>query len=206
MIDTKLNLPRHGLESLLKSVGSSADNPSAPPGASLAISLNAQINLRGNSRNKGFLSAARKALGQDLPLTANTFHQGEPGVFWLGPDEWLISSNEESSAVLLGRLRDHLQDHAFAATDVGAGQVCLSLTGANASDILAKGCTLDFHPDHFQVGDCAQSGLGKTSVLIALVSNAPEFRIMVRRSYADYLVRWLLHSGKEFGLRAGAAS
>ena len=87
-----------------------------------------------------------------------------------------------------------------AVNDVSAGQVCLTLAGESARQVLAKGCTLDFHPDVFGVGACAQSGLARATVLVAQITDEPEYELYVRRSYADYLARWLHHSGREFGI------
>ena len=72
---------------------------------------------------------------------------------------------------------------------------------ATAAALLAKGCTLDFHPRVFSAGQCAQSGLAKTSVLIAMVDDRPTFDVIVRRSFAEYLALWLQHSGAEFGIQ-----
>jgi sarcosine oxidase subunit gamma len=59
---------------------------------------------------------------------------------------------------------------------------------------LAKGCTLDFHPRVFRPGTCAQSGLAKANVLIRLGDDPDSFDVVVRRSFADYLLRWLRHA------------
>ncbi len=87
-----------------------------------------------------------------------------------------------------------------AVNDVSGGNVVLRLSGARTRQLFAKGCTLDFHPDVFNVGECAQSGLGKAAVLFGLVDDAPTFDVIVRRSFADYLVKWLRHSGSEYGI------
>ena len=67
-------------------------------------------------------------------------------------------------------------------------------------DLLAKGCTLDFHPSRFPVGACAQTGLAKAGVLVGKLDAAPRFELVVRRSFADYLVRWIMHSAAPHGL------
>ena len=74
------------------------------------------------------------------------------------------------------------------------------LEGSAARKILAKGCTLDLHPSVFPVGACAQSGLAKASVVLGLLGEAPTFMIVVRRSYSDYLCRWLSNAGSDAGI------
>ena len=191
--------PRHGLEPLLGRLAAKDD------GSALVLSVGTprtQINLRGNARDESFVAAVDKALGQSLPLAPNTVASGDYRLYWLGPNEWLIHSDDEDAGTLLAKLRDALSGQSFALTDVSAGQVALQLRGEAARHVLARGCTLDFDPSVFRVGDCAQSGLAKAAALIALRDDSPCFDIFVRRSFADYVVRWLHHAGREYGLKA----
>jgi len=50
---------------------------------------------------------------------------------------------------------------------------------------------LDLHPDVFRAGDCAQSGLGKATMLLGCIDTAPVYEIIVRRSFSEYALRWL---------------
>ena len=99
-----------------------------------------------------------------------------------------------------GSLEEASQDRHVAVNDLSGGQIALELKGPNCRDLLAKGCTLDLHPSVFSVGDCAQSGLAKASVLIALTDETPTFLVVVRRSFSDYLCRWLAHAGSDEGI------
>ena len=181
---------RHGLERFLASLPRHADGTVEievlPPLG--------QINLRGDPGSVS--SVASQLLGEELPLTANTMRIGVRRVYWLGPDEWLIVTVAEETAGLLAQLRDALQQASL--TDVSGGQVALRISGPNARDVLEMGCTLDFHPSEFKVGDCAQTGLAKATVLIGLIDNEPTYEILVRRSFADYLARWLRRSAGEY--------
>lgn len=88
----------------------------------------------------------------------------------------------------------------MAATVVSGGQTVVRLAGSKVCDVLAKGCTLDFHPRVFKPGDCAQSTLGKAPITIRQIDEAPAYDIVVRRSFADYLWLWLQDGAKEYGL------
>ena len=158
------------------------------------------INLRGDPDDKDFMAAAEQALGQGLPLQANTASRGEHRVFWLGPDEWLVMTDVSAARALANRLGDAVAGMTAAANDVSGGNVTLELRGPACRDLLAKGFTLDLHESVFAVGDCAQSGLAKASVLLALTDAEPVFLVVVRRSFSDYLCRWLHHAGQEFGI------
>ena len=178
------------------------------------------LNLRGDPNESGFPEAVGEALGQPLPIAANTFTEGECRAFWLGPDEWLVMTEPGMEKALAARLEAALAGRACALTDLSGGQICIRLGGRNARDVLAKGSTLDFHPRVFLPGQCAQTVLGKASMLIALsragadsagsddtrTGNNPGladesgvFDIVVRRTFADYAAEWLYRSALEFG-------
>lgn len=156
------------------------------------------INLRGNPDDEEFIATCEQALNQSIPKIANHLSRDTHTIFWLGPNEWLLITEQSNVA---DRLTSALADQHSSVTDLSGGQILLQLTGQHACDLLAKGCTLDFHPRHFQPGHCAQSGLAKTSMLIGLLDDAPTFQIVIRRSFADYAARWLDHAGHEYGLR-----
>jgi sarcosine oxidase subunit gamma len=158
------------------------------------------VNLRGNPGNDAFREAVEAGLGQTLPLEPNTISDGRHRVYWLGPDEWLITTEAGSVPALVADLEKRFADMHTAVNDVSGGNVAFRLTGAGARDLLAKGCTLDLHPRAFAVGDCAQSGLGKTGALIGLVDDTPTFEVIVRRSFAGYLEKWLRHAGRDRGI------
>jgi sarcosine oxidase subunit gamma len=146
------------------------------------------------------VNSVEKVLGQALPIEPNTVSSGRHQVFWLGPDEWLVVTPAGGAAELAGRLQQASSGSHASVNDISGGQVALVLEGPKSRDLLAKGCTLDLHPDVFSVGDCAQSGLAKAGVLLALVDDKPSFMIVVRRSFSDYLCRWLAHAGSDEGI------
>jgi len=165
---------------------------SAPP-AGIAIRVRSArgfINLRLNPRDRQALEAAERVLGQQAPLSANTFTGGEHNLYWLGPDEWLIATGAQRASELARELAEALKDFHAAVNDVSGGNVELLVSGANASMVLAKGCPLDLHPQAFAPGQCAQTGLGRAAVLLAAVDPST-YAIVVRRSFARYLRRWL---------------
>jgi sarcosine oxidase subunit gamma len=184
---------RHGLEPFLSS---RADQSGSDDGIRIQVQADlGHINLRGDAANPDFLAAVTTVLQQELPVAANTTTTGEHRLFWLGPDEWQIVTAAENTARLLAALRKALTGLHASLSDVSGGQVALRLTGAGIREVLAKGCTLDLSPSTFAVGDCAQSGLAKAGVIIARIEGVePAFEIIVRRSFADYLARWLHHA------------
>ncbi len=151
----------------------------------------AYLNLRGDQGKAGFVAAVESVLGQSLPVLANTMSIDKHRIYWRGPDEWLVVAKSEGLQALLAEIRQELQDHQAAVTDVSGGEVLLRLKGENVRKVLASGSTLDFHPDVFRVGQCAQSGLARAVVLIGHIDDQPSYEIIVRRSFSEYLMLWL---------------
>lgn len=154
------------------------------------------INLRGDSTDKEFVTKVEQVIGQPLPIEANTLTMGPHQVFWLGPDEWLITTGADEVDTLIARLSEAMTALHAGVNDISGGQVTFMLEGRGARTLLAKGCTLDLHASAFSAGRCAQSGLAKATVLLACLDESPTFAIIVRRSFSDYLSRWLHRSSQ----------
>ncbi len=124
--------------------------------------LDAQVSVRGNPQ-PGF------------PVEPNTTAEEEGRtVLWLGPDEWLV---------LGGREPDY--PDAAAVVDASANRVVFQLSGAEAVDVLAAGCSVELEP-----GRCAQTLLARAQVILF----RPELErwwILVRPSFAPYMRAWL---------------
>ena len=185
----------HGLESFTNT-GSGEDS-----GVELTIRSNlGHINLRGDSGSAEFIGAAEKALGQSLPVAPNTSSSGACSIFWLGPNEWLVLPDATEVDEMLHALEGALADVHAGINVVSGGQIALSLAGADVRNLLAKGCTIDFHPREFTQGMCVQSGLAKASTVIAMPGTDEEFIVVVRRSFSAYLLRWLVDAADEYGI------
>ncbi|HEY9550185.1 MAG TPA: sarcosine oxidase subunit gamma family protein, partial [Kiloniellaceae bacterium] len=117
-----------------------------------------------------------------------------------------------AEAQLAGKLRSALADAAgglnAAVTEVGESLACISVTGPMARAVIAKGCPLDLHPrafgggPHNGQGHCAQSHLSHAAITLHQVSDddgqGPAFDLYVRRSFSDYLWRWLEDAAREY--------
>ncbi|MGI9199433.1 MAG: sarcosine oxidase subunit gamma [Woeseiaceae bacterium] len=156
------------------------------------------INLRGDSQNAELQAIIRELCKAELPTEANTVVGEDCKVFWLGPDEWMLVGHDADFSELAVNLGAKLEGQHVAISDVSGGLVCYHLLGDGARRLLAKGCPLDLHPDVFESGQCAQTGLAKAGVLIRPLPDDSGYDLIVRRSFADYLWQWLLRAGREF--------
>ncbi|GAA4735122.1 hypothetical protein GCM10023328_13990 [Modestobacter marinus] len=139
-------------------------------------------------------------LGVELPTAPNTWVPAGTGrAVWLGPDEWLLSSTTETPEELEARVRAAVLPLGGSATDVSAQRIGLRLTGARVRDVLAKGCSIDLHPQVFGRGSSAQTLLGQAGVVLLALSDAgDDHLVLVRSSFAGYLADWLLDAALEF--------
>jgi sarcosine oxidase subunit gamma len=143
-------------------------------------------------------AAVAAYLGVYLPTTPSTYVEGEPATaIWLGPDEWLITSPFWTPDGLATALREAVGGDGTV-VDVSAQRTTLRLRGEHVRDLLAGGCSLDLHPRVFRRGAAAQTLLGQAGVLLmALDDTGTHYQVLVRSSFAGYLISWLLDAATE---------
>lgn len=150
------------------------------------------LNLRGQPEQAAFIKAVRSVIGIDPPVVPNTVVEAnEVDIVWLAPNEWLLITAPDTQGDLASALRAAFGNLFAAVTDVSSGYTTLEIGGPEARSLLARGCTLDLHPRVFGPGQAAQTLLAKASVAIVQINASPIFHVIVRRSLAEYLWRWL---------------
>ncbi len=150
------------------------------------------LNIRGRSNNTAFLAALLKVIGCEPPIEANTMvESGNYRIYWLGPDEWLLITPTGRQGQVQAQLRKALDGVFSAVVDNSSGLTLVEVTGENAGLLLATGCPLDLHSRVFKPGQCAQTRLAKAGMTITPMNDESGFEIIIRRSFADYLLLWL---------------
>jgi len=150
------------------------------------------LNLRGNPQDAVFTAAVASVTGLALPLQANTATVGAGRtMLWLGPDEWMLQCEAGHAAALEKGLRAALAGQHFSVVEVGHGFTTLSVQGPGAGALLSRGCPLDFHPRAFQAGHMAQTHIARANAIVLCRQAGSDYLLTVRRSFADYLFRWL---------------
>ncbi len=155
-----------------------------------------QLALRADPADAALMARLAETLGARPPTEPNTTvisADGTRHVVWLGPDEWLILGEPGTAPVLESGLRAAIGDARGTVVDVSANRTTISVSGPRARDLLAFGCSIDLDERRFKPGMCAQTLLSRANVIIVPVGPAvePAFRILVRPSFAAYLVAWL---------------
>ena len=153
------------------------------------------LNLRGDADIR---DAVSKVTGIDLPTAPCSWCQaGETSACWLGPDEWLLIVPAGEQSRVERQLRESVPD-GFSVVDVSGGFIHMNLAGDDAGKVLQKSSPYDFHPRNFPPGRCVQTMFAQATALVAAAEDG-SFDLVFRRSYADYLVRWIADAAEEYG-------
>jgi sarcosine oxidase subunit gamma len=157
------------------------------------------LNLRGKPGNTAFLAAVLKVLGSEPPQEPNTMvESGDYRIYWLGPDEWLVVTPTEQQGMVQAKLLKALDGAFSSVVDNSSGLTMIEVSGENAGALLATDCPLDLHPGAFKAEQCAQTRLAKAGMTIAPLRKETGFEVIIRRSFADYLLLWMQDAAVAF--------
>ena len=144
--------------------------------------------LRGGSEVR---AAAQSALGFGIPATAcRATVEGDRAALWLGPDEWLLIGPQPPPSGFAAGLAAALEGLAHSLVDVSHRQSALTVSGPQATTLLAAGCPLDLDASAFPVGMCTRTMLAKAEVVLWR-TDPQVFRLEVWRSFVAYVSQFL---------------
>ena len=163
---------------------------------------NSFINLRAEDKIKGRLAKPFTLAAPKMPnkMLAN----GKRRAIWLGPDESLLLFEAERDEEIHKQITTAFKGTHFAATIVTDALTLFELSGPHIRDMLAKGCSLDLHPDYFKPGDAAQSLLSHAAVTLACEDNG-HILLICRTSFSDYVESWMKDASIDYGYEMRAA-
>lgn len=162
------------------------------------LKLLGHLVIRGKVEDAAFMAAAEKVMGVALPGPLQTSINGNLSIRWISPDEWLVVVPGDRAFDLENELRAEMTGH-FAIVNASGGQTVLSLSGANARDVLMKSTPYDVHDRNFPVGKVVTTVFAKSQAVISRTGEQ-SWELVIRRSFADYLWLWLQDASAEFGL------
>jgi heterotetrameric sarcosine oxidase gamma subunit len=110
---------------------------------------------------------------------------GDRALLWLGPDEFLLLTTDETAPSLANTV------------DVSHRDTALTVTGPRAGWVINAFCALDLHQPAFPVGMCTRTVLGKAEIVLWRTATET-FRIEVARSFAAYVWACLEEARREF--------
>ena len=161
-------------------------------------------NVQGDPSRESFVAESQRLFATSLPLIPNTTSRGAAwSALWLGPRSWLLVARDPSTDThpdaAFTAARDVLNSAGGALFEVTASRVAFAVGGTHAANVLAKSCPLDFHPDIFTAGQCAQSLLGHVNALFYRPDATLMFIVIVARSFAHDVWHALCASAAQYG-------
>ncbi len=162
----------------------------------------AMVALRCDPADDALMETLESVLGLPVALSPCTFTTSDEGtrqILWLGPDEWLIVDAAGDSATIIDAVYQAAPSAHVACVDVSANRVIIELEGADARDVLEKGCLADLHPGAFAPGRVIGTVIARCQVFLQQWDDAPvTYRLYVRPSFAPHLAAWLEDAMMEF--------
>ena len=152
----------------------------------------AQVN---GAPDSGALAEALGATASDVS-PSRAFHAGAARYAWNGPGQWLVESAEQRPGELIERLETALRPHGASTTDLSHARAVVQVSGATATDLLAKLCPIDV--ETMRTGDSAATLAGPFNVQVVKTGDE-EFRLFVFRSFGLAMWEMLLDEAAEFG-------
>ena len=155
-----------------------------------------KINLRLDPNDKDCVSSFSKILGTMLPTKTNTYSKNEKiKVIWLGPDEWLIVSNDDDAYI---KLQNKIRNLEASVTDVSENRTIIRIRGTKTYVLLSKFLVLDMEKNLSTNLSCAQTLFVKVPVLLVRnhYDGIPEIDIFTNRSHANYIYNLILDGTK----------
>ena len=172
----------------------------APDNTSISmreISERGMIDLRGSMTDKKFMSAAKSALGVELPKVPRTSTAfGDVQVLWLSTDQWLVLTGRARVGALLSDLRKSFGSIHSLAVDVSDMRAIIRLDGEGVRETLMKGSTLDLISDDYSPGTVRRMRFAEIAALLHVVEQNV-IDIYVFRSYADYAWEFLIKAARK---------
>ncbi len=159
------------------------------------------VNLRGNALDPAFVEKVGAAMGVPLPVEPCSFAAaGGLKVLWISPDEWMIVLPRHRLGELKDSLRSALQGIRSQIVDNSGGYTQVLLSGLNALDVLRHTSVYDF--EEMPRGRVVGTTFGKSSLYAHRTDTG--FCLLMRRSFGDYIWRYLVRAAAPYGLGIAA--
>lgn len=127
-----------------------------------------------------------------------------PGSLWrLARDHRLATcGTEHREAVLRSAIQAAAAHPCVRVTDVTSVYTALLLAGPRSRDVLRALCALDVSDGALPAGACAQTGLAHAHAIVLRqdAGDVPAFRVLVDRSYGEYVWDAVMHAGRDRGI------
>ena len=154
------------------------------------------ISLRGNAQNDAFTYAVNTTLSIALPTQpCSMIYAAWGSILWLAPDEWLLICKRDQRVSIQQLLETALIGIHSQVFDNSGGFTTVLLQGKNASDVLHHCIVYDLSA--LNAGKVVGTTFGKVSLFLHQQEDG--YSLVFRRSFADYIWRYLERSALPYG-------
>lgn len=133
------------------------------------------------------MSAANEAARHGLPGMLEARTTAEVTALSLGPDQWLLLSDQHSAEKLIAMCANELATVRHHAVDVSASLHCASIQGESAPVLLSMGAGIDWS------AQCTRTRFAAVPVVAHRHADT-SFDLYYDRSLRDYLGQWVTHA------------
>lgn len=153
------------------------------------------LRCRDVARFNAFLDAP---VGLASPPVARAVDKAGTTLARLGPDWWQLRCAKRALAETVLKEADPA---VVGVTDISDAFVAIGLSGPSAREVLSKAATVDLHPEVFGAGAAARTLFGRVTVMIFRAGDGEPagFDVVISRSNARFLWRWLADAAREYG-------
>jgi sarcosine oxidase subunit gamma len=139
------------------------------------------------------MAAAAEAMQRlALPDALEARKAGEITSLWLGPDQWLLVSDQVTADQLAEHCSSALGTLRYHAVEVSAALGCATVRGTAARALLAMGSGVDWD----RAGACVRTRFAAIPLVVHRHAEHA-FDLYYDRSYRHYLERWFAHALKD---------
>ena len=128
----------------------------------------------------------------------NGSNNNDTRILWNGPNNWILVSTKKN---LLKEIVEKFDANNFAITNLSHSRAIIELDGANAKEVLKKGCPYNFN--ELKKDNSLNSTFNGMSVTIDVLNDNPnKIRIFTLRSFGESLYHSITDSCLEFGYKS----
>ena len=146
-------------------------------------------------RNSNYDCSQIKIDDLNLPTTLKTSFNNQTRINWMGPNNWMIVSSNQS---VKNDLNNKLPNKEFAVTDLSHSRTIIEIEGNEAFEVIKKGSPLNLN--NIEDGNCANSIYHGINVTIDFISSRPKkIRLYSLRSFGESFYESITDASLEFG-------
>ena len=128
---------------------------------------------------------------ENLKVTTNN----KTRILWNAPKTWLIISNKEN---IIEIIKGKCSEENFAITDISHSRAVIQIKGAQARELLKKGCPLNIN--EFEINNCAGSVFHGITIVVDCINVNPDtFNLLTLRSFGESFYHHITDAALEFG-------